>query len=239
MIQLNDKTIKYFKNLTKKEMMLYLVIMRYITENEDVPVDHIKLILQLPDLEFSREIQSLQEKGLLRIRKLEINCPIEEKSGKLTVRNKKLQEGRKHYIYNNINLYKNELSNKSISLSDRAEKEFDVTRQFRKGLSSLKERQLNTDTLNLVNYFADRLFKMYGINRTPEWRRQQLAVAKRILGSYKLSIIDWKQAIEFFMKQDYWGDKLKSLKQIENNIQQFLVKSKKIKKTATKVKTIK
>ena len=69
---------------------------------------------------------------------------------------------------------------------------------------------------------------------------KQLAVAKKIIMDYGLTLEEWKQAIDHFISQEFWIDKLNSLKQIENNLSQFMIKLNKTKtKSETKVRSIK
>ena len=43
----------------------------------------------------------------------------------------------------------------------------------------------------------------------------------------KLSLEEWKAAIDYFLAQEFWDDKLNSLKQVEANLHQFVMKRKK------------
>ena len=51
--------------------------------------------------------------------------------------------------------------------------------------------------------------------------------AKRLFKVHNLTFKEWTSAIDYFLEQEYWQDKLTSLKQVEKNIHQYLSQVKK------------
>ena len=114
-----------------------------------------------------------------------------------------------------------------------------ITVNLKNRLGTLRREAIKLEGIDLVNYFADALYGLHGIAKTREWRIKQLAVAKKVLKVYKLTLLEWKEAIDYFIAQEFWQDKLNSLKQVENNIHQYTAKAKRVKQTSAKVRSIK
>ena len=234
MIQLSDNIIKYFNSLTKKELTIYLMFARYITEKSGIPLDHLPTITHQTELEFSCSIARLVEQKLIVIEQAKENVQLKDQlSGKstfFTLKNKNRTGGEQHYIYNIINKYKESKSSKGLIGLKRQERNiYNITLRFKRVLDKIYNLDAKRRRVELVNYFADELNSLYGrgVIVTPEWRRAQISCAVRILKDHNFSLGEWKAAISYFVEQEYWKDKLKSLKQVEANIHQYVAKHKK------------
>ena len=248
MIKLSDKILPFLNSLTKNELILYLLIMRYISEEEKIPVDHIQKLMKFSDERMGLVLKSLVEKQIIEIssENLTLKDLISEKTMGFIVKNQPNEKARLYYIYNTINKYinlknlkeSNSIYNASSSLLDKNQQGLTVNLKTR--LKTLRRGVVKREGIELVNYFADALHKLHNIPRTRELRMKQLAVAKKIIMDYGLTLEEWKQAIDHFISQEFWIDKLNSLKQIENNLSQFMIKLNKTKtKSETKVRSIK
>ncbi len=246
MILLDDKILRFLTKLTKNELTLYLSIMRYISGGLDIPIDHIQKLLKFSDEKMSLVFKKLVEKQLFEISSENLDCIdlIGESSQKLILKNSSGQKARA-IIYNNIlNINKEQdyKSNKSIieSSSTQLDKnQQGITVNLKNRLGTLRRESLKLEAINLVNYFADALYDLHHIAKTREWRVKQLAIARKVLKAYKLNLSEWKEAIDYFIAQEFWQDKLNSLKQIENNIHQYTARAKQVKHTSTRVRSIK
>ena len=109
MIQLSDNIIKYFNSLTKKELTIYLMFARYITEKSGIPLDHLPTITHQTELEFSCSIARLVEQKLIVIEQAKENVQLKDQlSGKstfFTLKNKNRTGSEQHYIYNILRFY--------------------------------------------------------------------------------------------------------------------------------------
>ena len=235
-MKIHENLIKKHKLLSKTEMIVYLVFRRYLSAREDLPIDHIqKNILKLSDLEFGRAIVKLLELGFFELQRDSLNDVFMEETALMTVRDLRAESGGdEHYIYSIINTYNN---SKDITPNSLAKTK--VTVKFKRVLEKLSGLHAKKGQMDLVNYFADKLVDKHGIGRTADWRRQQWAISGRLLREGKLSLKQWKDAIDYFIAQEFWDDKLNSLKQIESNLHQFVVKKKqKENKASTNVDVI-
>ena len=234
MIQLSDNIIKYFNSLTKKELTIYLMFARYITEGQKIPLDHIPTITHQTEFEFSCSIARLVEQKVIAIEQTDKNVQFKDLlSGKntfFTLKNKNRTVSEQHYILSIINKYKEDKSSKGFIGLKRQERNLhNITLRFKRVLDKIYDLDAKQRRVELVNYFADELNTLYGrgVIVTPEWRRAQLSCAGRILKDHNFTLGEWKAAISYFTEQDYWKGKLKSLKQIESNIHQYVAKHKK------------
>lgn len=235
-MKIHENIIKKYKQLSKTDLIVYLVFRRYLSARQDLPIDHIqKNILKLSDLEYGRAIVNLLDLGIFELQQDSLNDVFMNETALMTVRDLRAESGGdEHYIYTIINTYKN---SKDITPNSLAKTK--VTVKFKRALKNLAGLHAKKGQMDLVNYFADKLVDKHGIGRTADWRRQQWAISGRLLREGKLSLQQWKDAIDYFCAQEFWDDKLNSLKQIEANLHQFVVKNKqKAKKTSTKVNVI-
>ena len=230
-MKIHENIIKKYKQLSKTDLVVYLVFRRYLSARQDLPIDHIqKNILKLSDLEYGRAIVNLLDLGIFELQQDSLNDVFMEETALMTVRDLRAESGGdEHYIYSIINSYKN---SKDITPNSLAKTK--VTVKFKRTLEKLSALHAKKGQMDLVNYFADKLVDKHGIGKTADWRRQQWAIAGRLLREGKLSLKEWKEAIDYFLTQEFWDDKLNSLKQVEGNIHQFLVNKK---KTGTVTKT--
>ena len=59
-MKIHENIIKKYKQLSKTDLVVYLVFRRYLSARQDLPIDHIqKNILKLSDLEYGRAIVNL------------------------------------------------------------------------------------------------------------------------------------------------------------------------------------
>jgi predicted transcriptional regulator len=242
MINLDDRLIRYFDSLTKKELIIYLMLNRYLTENQSIPLDHVMEVVHQTIFEYSNSINRLIELGLIEIEhtkeKPYLKDQLTGNRGEITLKNKNRTGGEQHYIYNIID-NKNKKVNSLLGLKGLEREKGNVTIRFRRVLHKIYNLDSQRRRVELVNYFADKINSMYGAGVvTPEWRRGQLSCAKRILKEHNFNLEEWKEAIDYFSVQEFWSDKLKSLKQVESNLHQFIAK-KGAKKSKRKIQTIK
>jgi len=237
MPKFNEQIIKLHKDLNKSELVFYLIIRRYISVGTAIDLSRVqKLMLKLSDLEMGRQIVNLVEKGVIKYDSSSITDAFtNEKCGLLPLMKQSESGGDEHYIYYLVNTYNNSnKDNTSISLAKTK-----VTVKYKRALQSLTAIHIKKAQLDLVNYFADKLVAKQGVGKTPDWRRQQWAIAGRVLKEGKLSLEEWKDAIDYFLAQEFWDDKLNSLKQIEANLHQFVMKRKKTTTVTKQVDIIK
>ena len=242
MINLDDKLIRYFDVLTKRELTIYMMFNRYLTEQEPIPLDHILKLVHQTIFEYSNSINRLIEHGLIKIEPTEESFHLKDqltgKRGEITLKNKNRTGGEQHYIYNIID-NKNEKVNSLLGFKGLEREKVNITLRFKRVLHKIYDLDSQRRRVELVNYFADKINSMYGAGVvTPEWRRGQLSCAKRILKEHNFNLEEWKEAIDYFSVQEFWSDKLKSLKQVESNLHQFIAK-KGAKKSKRKIRTIK
>jgi hypothetical protein len=225
MPKFNSNIIKLYKELNKAELVFYLILRRYIEAGENLPLDHIqKNMLRLSDLEMGRQIVNLINKEVIKQDSSSLIDGFTGEKVKIIARDWQSERGGdEHYIYYLLNTYNN--SNKDITPISLAKTK--VTVKYKRALLSLSAIHIKKAQLDLVNYFADKLIAKQGVGKTPDWRRQQWAIAGRVLREGKLSLSEWKGAIDYFLAQEFWDDKLNSLKQIEANLHQFVMKRKK------------
>lgn len=237
MLKFSENIIKIHKDLNKSELVFYLIIRKYIDVNTPMSLERVqKLMLKLSDLEMGRQIVNLAEKNVIKYDSNSITDAFtDEKCDLLPIMRQSESGGDEHYIYYLVNTYNND--NKVNSPNSLAKTK--VTVKYKRALEKLAGIHSKKAQLDLVNYFADRLVEKQGIGKTPDWRRQQWAISGRILREGKLSLEGWKQAIDYFLEQDFWQDKLTSLKQIESNLHQFVMKRKKATQVRQQVDIIK
>jgi len=264
MITLDDKIIRYFNKLTKKELVTYLMISRYLTEGEKIPLDNIQSVLNQTSNELIFTLGTLINAGVIKFLSegeidfsaahemdqfFKLKDCISSKEGFVTLREKnKKSLSFIIYIYNNYiknNKYKylkdynskNETEREGEIISAEQSK---VTANWRRVLRHALNRDINARANMLVDHLADRLNKMYNMNQSGNWRMGQLKCAKRLFKDHNYSLDVWKSAIDYFTEQEYWQDKLNSLKQVEKNLHQFISKGlKKSSKPSTDVKVVK
>jgi len=237
MPKFNEQIIKIHKDLNKSELVFYLIIRRYIDVGTAMDLNRVQnLMLKLTDPEMGRQIVNLKEKGVIKYDSSSITDAFTgEKCELLPLMKQSESGGDEHYIYYLLNtINKDYKDSKEYSLAKTK-----VTVKFKRALEQLAGVHLKKAQLDLVNYFADKLVGKHGIGRTPDWRRQQWAIAGRLLKEGKLSLDGWKEAIDYFLAQEFWDDKLNSLKQIEQNLHQFVMKRKKRTTVTKKVNVIK
>jgi hypothetical protein len=183
-----------------------------------------------------RQIVNLKEKGVIKYDSSSITDAFtNEKCQLLPLMRQSERGGDEHYIYYLVNtLNKDYKDSKEYSLGKTK-----VTVKYKRALEKLTAIHSKKAQLELVNYFADKLIKKQGVGKTPDWRRQQWAISGRILREGKLSLQGWKDAIDYFLEQDFWQDKLTSLKQIEANLHQYVMKRKKTTTVTKQVDIIK
>lgn len=237
MPKFNEQIIKLHKDLNKSELVFYLILRRYISAGTPLSLERVqKLMLKLTDLEMGRQIVNLTEKKVIKYDSSSITDTFTgEKCELLPLSRQSESGGDEHYIYYLVNTYNK--GNKVNTPNSLAKTK--VTVRYKRALEKLTAIHLKKAQLDLVNYFADKLIAKHGIGRTPDWRRQQWAIAGRVLKEGKLSLDEWKEAIDYFLAQEFWDDKLNSLKQIEANLHQFVMKRKKTVKVNRQVDIIK
>lgn len=224
MIQLDDKLIRYFEKLEKEDLIIYIVLRRYITEKSVIDLKKVVKITGYSELRISEILNKLSKLELILIK----NSKMIDLLSSETI---KLEQADDYYIYL-INLYKDNKVNKDIkinkvnSIALPEDSDF-ITIKFKRVLRKLESKYKQGDIAELVNYFADKLILLYSLKRTPNWRREQFSIAKRLFKEHDLKLKDWQGAIDYFTKQDYWKGKLSSLKQIEKNIAQYIVQARK------------
>jgi len=275
MIKLSDGILKYIfdKQLKGDNLVVYLLISRYLTEEENIPLDRVQRISGftiegfnkgMEELLLSKIIVARREKGkwylkdTLQSREQRVileNTPAKNtlqraKSNKNNILSPLLQSldhSADDIIYsNNKNLRedsnknryrKSKESNQSKDSKGAAEKKsssalqsdieiekakIQVHREYMHCLRRLRDTALSKEAWKLVDYFAEQLVVLYKRRLSKQWRTQQAAVAKRLLRDYKdLTRVDWENLIDYFTKQQFWRDKLNSLKQVERNMHQY------------------
>ena len=237
MPKFDEQIIKMYKDLNKSELVFYLILRRYIDAGSVMNLDRVQnLMLKLTDPEMGRQIVNLTDKKVIKYDSGSITDAFTgEKCKLLPIMKQSESGGDEHYIYYLVNTYNNSYKvNTSNSLAKTK-----VTVRYKRALEKLTAIHSKKAQLDLVNYFADRLIKKQGVGKTPDWRRQQWAISGRILREGKLSLQGWKDAIDYFLEQDFWQDKLTSLKQIEANLHQFVMKKKKTTQVKQKIDIIK
>ncbi len=223
-MKVHENIIRKSRELNKTEIIVYLTIRRYMSARQDIPIDHVqKNILKLSDLEMGRALVKLLELGFFELQLDSLNDVLMKETALLTVRDlDSVSGGDEHYIYYLIKTYKN---SKDITPNSLAKTK--VTVKFKRVLEKLSGLHAKKGQMDLVNHLADKLVDKHGIGRTADWRRQQWAIAGRLLRENKLPLKDWIAAIDYFLAQEFWDDKLNSLKQVEQNIHQFIMNRKK------------
>lgn len=224
-MEVHENIIKHYKSLSKTELVFYLIIRRYISVNTALDLNRVQnLMLKLSDLEMGRQIVNMADNQIIKYDSSSITDVFTgEKCELLPLMKQSESGGDEHYIYYLVNTYnKGYKVNTPNSLAKTK-----VTVRYKRALDKLTAIHVKKAQLDLVNYFADKLVAKHGIGRTPDWRRQQWAIAGRLLKEGKLSLPEWKEAIDYFLAQEFWDDKLNSLKQIEANLHQFVMKRKK------------
>tara|TARA_R110002096_G_scaffold228179_5_gene417607 strand:+ start:488 stop:1198 length:711 start_codon:yes stop_codon:yes gene_type:complete len=223
-MKIHENIIKKSKELSKTEIIVYLTLRRYLSARQDIPIDYVqKSLLNLSDLEMGRAIVKLIELGFFELQRDSLNDLFMEETALLTIRDLEAEKGGdEHYIYSIINTYNN---SKAITPNSLAKTK--VTVRFKRVLEKLSSLHAKTSQMNLVNYLADKLVEKHGVGRTADWRRQQWAIAGRLIREAKLPLRDWFAAIDYFLAQEFWDDKLNSLKQVEGNLHQFIMNRKK------------
>ncbi len=224
-MEVHENIIKHYKSLSKTELVFYLIIRRYISVNTALDLNRVQnLMLKLSDLEMGRQIVNMADNQIIKYDSSSITDVFTGEKCKLLPLMKQSESGGdEHYIYYLVNTYnKGYKVNTPNSLAKTK-----VTVKYKRALDKLTAIHVKKAQLDLVNYFADKLVAKHGIGRTPDWRRQQWAIAGRLLKEGKLSLPEWKEAIDYFLAQEFWDDKLNSLKQIEANLHQFVMKRKK------------
>ena len=218
MIKLDDKLIRFFEKLEKEELVVYIILNRYITERVKIDLKKVIKITGYSELRFSEILNRLKTLKLILIENSRLIDLLSSEEADL-------EQAESYYIYL-INLYKDNKANKINSIAQQEDSEF-ITIKFKRVFRKLESKYKQGDVAELVNYFADKLILLYGLKRTPNWRREQFSIAKRLFKDHDLRLKDWQEAIDYFTKQDYWKGKLSSLKQIEKNIAQYVVQTKK------------
>ena len=225
MPKFDEQIIKMYKDLNKSELVFYLILRRYIDAGSVMNLDRVQnLMLKLTDPEMGRQIVNMADNQIIKYDSSSITDVFTgEKCELLPLMKQSESGGDEHYIYYLVNTYnKGYKVNTPNSLAKTK-----VTVRYKRALDKLTAIHVKKAQLDLVNYFADKLVAKHGIGRTPDWRRQQWAIAGRLLKEGKLSLPEWKEAIDYFLAQEFWDDKLNSLKQIEANLHQFVMKRKK------------
>jgi hypothetical protein len=257
MIQISDKVLPFLTKITKNELMLYVMIMRYISEEKEIPFEKIQKLTSFSSEKLVFTLKSLIDKKLvfLSLRNLDLIDLIGEKKQKFLMKTF-LQKKLADIIYNTNKDNSKDNSNKSYrsikKISNKSNKYkirssfYELNKNQRALTVTLKNKLLTItraavkqESIDLVNYLSDALYHLHGIPKTRDWRLKQLAIAKRLLNTYKYTLKEWKEAVDYFKGQEFWQDKLNSLKQIENNLHQFIAKFRQAKQTNTKIKKIK
>ena len=235
MIKLDDKILSFLLKAERNTLVTYLLINRYLTQKETIPLDHIQKLTGQTEGELRESIQLLKAEKILTFtkisQKLALNDCIHRNKGIIRL---KISNGKKAdatYIYNILRKNNNNLLNKNTFVAtDQAgveKQQTIITLKFSRALKKIKSIQIKKQSENLVNFFADKLHNLFEVDRTPEWRRNQMLCAKRLFKVHNLTFKEWTSAINYFLEQEYWQDKLTSLKQVEKNIHQYLSQVKK------------
>ena len=246
MIQISDKVLPFLTKITKNELMLYVMIMRYISEEKEIPFEKIQKLTSFSSEKLVFTLKSLIDKKLvfLSLRNLDLIDLIGEKKQKFLMKTF-LQKKLADIIYNTNKDNSKDNSNKSNKYKIRSsfyelnKNQRALTVTLKNKLLTITRAAVKQESIDLVNYLSDALYHLHGIPKTRDWRLKQLAIAKRLLNTYKYTLKEWKEAVDYFKGQEFWQDKLNSLKQIENNLHQFIAKFRQAKQTNTKIKKIK
>lgn len=257
MIRISDEILPILIELDRDELIVYLLINRYMAEDEDVPLDHVRKLGGLGIPEFFRALERLEKHAALEL-KVEL-APDELESKHIVIRdsiNEKIapvsfREKEASLYIKNIEAYKNKNDNTSNQLGIQKKNdaharddslsiaEQKITRHWKAALTKLHNQLVKDDANALVDYFADYQLQLYDqISLTKSWRKIQFGIARRLFRTHQHSLVTWKAAVKYFAKQEYWKDKLNSLGQVEKNIHQFLAKHSKKRSSETKVKKI-
>ncbi len=256
MIRIADEILPILIELDRDQLVVYLLVNRYMAEDEDVPLDHIRKLGNLGAPEFFRALEGLEKHAALEL-KVEPD-PDELESKHIVIRdaiNEKIapvsfREEEASFYIKSIEDYKSPLpTNDQLGVQKKNSAragddslsvgEQKVTRRWRAALTKLHNKIVKNDANALVDYFADWQLRLYDqISLTQAWRKQQFGTAQRLFRNHRLSLTTWQAAVDYFSKQEYWKDKLNSLNQIEKNIHQFLAKRKKRSGSRMKVKKV-
>lgn len=249
MIHISDKILPHLLECSRKELMTYLLIKRYITEEENIPLDHIQRLTRQTQRQLGQTLAELRQRNIIRIEGSPLNQVIldliDNSSGVVCLREKSRERTisiilKEYKRVIELEYNKEQTDNKKITsargLSLEQEK---ITKKYRKTLTKLRNKALKGDANLIVDHLADAMIRLYeGLSLTPRWRQAQFSIAKRLLKEHKLQAQEWLEAIDYFAGQKYWKDKLSSLKQVENNIHQYYNRQKKKSSIAKKVTII-
>lgn len=117
----------------------------------------------------------------------------------------------------------------------------DLHKNIKALIKELDERSRQRKSRQLVDYFSGELYNLTSISRSTQWRNSQLAIAKRLFKEHELVLDQWKSAVDFFISNDFWKDKINSLLQIEKHLNQwayFQKQRSKSSKITSKFKTL-
>jgi hypothetical protein len=273
MIKLSDGILQYIfnKSLKGDDLVVYLLICRYLTEGEEIPIDKVQVLSGLKIEEFNNVMTQLSENKILKYslekgkyyiqetlqNRLQSVISAQKKRNSQTqrfsdIKNNNLAAIRLQSVEENpsaaeslyISYSNNDnksIDNKKVNKENKDYKEINkndsaadslqgeiskakesINKNYRSLLLKLYNKSIQNQALQLQDYFAEALLKLYKRSLSRQWRFQQISVAKRILREHKdISLDEWKKMIDFFCKQQYWRDKLTSLKQVERNRAQY------------------
>jgi len=249
MINIHDSILPILLELSRPQLLIYMLINRYLTEDLDIPIDHVQTLSKLTHYEFFNALSELERVSAFTIKTsrdpdeldsvfIELDDPINEKAASFTCK----KSAALLLYYNLIVEYKNlvnneEDRNKNIKTKDakreklskaEIELQLKITKRFKKGLTKLHNRIVKNDANKLVDRFADCQLKLYpDLRLSDPWRKRQFATAQKILKHYSYEVKIWIECIELMEKNEFWQDKLSNLVQVEKNIHQLMVNKKK------------
>ena len=229
-MEINNNIIKYIRNISGDGLKLYFIFIGY--SQKDPPT--ITKVLETLVWTFDRFYETMDH--LIEIGLIEET----DKRGTYKCRETgcSLAFLRFDIPYNK---YINKYNNKSLSINNSLGKLepaedahiHNLNLQFDRVKKKVETIKIRKNASALLNFFKEERLKAFPeVTFDQNFNLWENRIAQKMFRNYpKLSLQDWKDAILWFLENEFWAPKLHSLKLVEKHIQQFLASRKRVQPT--------
>tara|TARA_R100000458_G_scaffold59951_1_gene73203 strand:- start:26287 stop:27000 length:714 start_codon:yes stop_codon:yes gene_type:complete len=237
-MEINNNIIKYIRNISGDGLKLYFIFIGY-SQKESPSITKVLETLIWTFDRFYETLEHLMEIGLIE----------EIKPGKY-----RCQESDSSLVFLRFDIPYNKYINKYNNINDKSLKIKDslgtrepaniyiqtLNDKFFKVKKRVDRVNVHKNASALLQFFKEQRLKTFPeITFDSNFNLWENRIAQKLFRNYpKLTLQDWKDAIIWFMENEFWAPKLHSLRLVERHIQQFLA-TRSTKQTTRSVDVIK
>ena len=231
-MEFNNNIIKYIRNISGDGLKLYIIFIGYTQQTIPPTITKVLETLIWTFDRFYETMEHLMEIGLIEETEKRGIYKCKESGCSLAFL-------RFDIPYNKyINKYNNISNNKSLKLKDTlgsSEPSQDIhiqnlNSQFERVKSKVESIKVRKNASALLQFFKEQRLKNFPqVTFDQNFNLWENRIAQKLFRNYpKITLQDWKDAIIWFMDNEFWAPKLHSLKLVERHIQQYLASKKRV-----------